>query len=276
VGWRNQGPKKVAAVLVARTLEFVFRIISRKTLTFTVGREIYNAYARSSRSVHEIAVSLVSEGDIMRGISTKIDRKRQRIRLLSVGRLALEKGVIHLIRAVGDLVANENTEISLDVVGEGEEEEGLRREVMRLGLNEYVNFWGYMDYGDKLLSMYRTCDIYILPSLTEGWPQTLFEAMACGVPVIATRVGGIPHLIDDGNNGLLVNPGSSCEISNAVRRLMNDCELRRRLVKNGFDTVTNHTLDVERRRMIRHIKQFVKKSSLQCMKRSCGHAICDS
>ncbi len=259
VGCRNRGARRILGGWVAAILDGVFRLLSRKTLTFAVGREIYNRYRKTGKSVHEVAVSLVSERDIRRTAQMRIVRNGRPIKLLSVGRLSREKGIIYLIQAVNDLVANGNIEVILEVVGEGAEGERLRREVTRLGLDECVNFLGYMKYSEALLSVYRKCDIYILPSLTEGWPQTLFEAMACGVPVIATRVGGIPHLIDHGENGLLVNPGSSKEICDGVRQLMNNSVLRDQLIKKGFDTVIGHTLDMERDRIIGHIEDDCSK-----------------
>ena len=75
--------------------------------------------------------------------------------------------------------------------------------------------------------VYRSLDLLVLPSLNEGMPMTLLEAMAAGVPVIATRVGAIPNIIDDGRNGLLIDVGDPCQIGYAIERMLSCPEERR-------------------------------------------------
>jgi glycosyltransferase involved in cell wall biosynthesis len=181
------------------------------------------------------------------------------IRLLSVGRLDPEKGTIYLLQAMSELVAKGKMEIVLNLVGNGAENQSLQYEVKKRRLEKHVHFLGYVSHGPHLLSIYRQSTVFVLPSLTEGWPQTLFEAMASGVPIVATKVGGIPYLIRDGENGLLVSPASPGEISHAVERLVSDSELRNQLITNGLSTVKKHTLEAERDRAIWRIQEFLKE-----------------
>jgi glycosyltransferase involved in cell wall biosynthesis len=257
VGYRNRGIMKILSVAAATMLEWIFRWLSRDCLTFAVGEEIFQRYRKTGKSVHKTAVSLISKKDIPDTVFERTPRDPRQTRLLSVGRLDPEKGIIYLIQAVDKLVANGNADIILDIVGTGTEENGLRWQVSKRGLAQNVHFAGYVSHGRQLLNLYRESDVYIQPSLTEGWPQTLFEAMACGVPVVATRVGGIPYLIEDGENGLLIDPASPREISDAVKRLVSDAELKDRIVRNGFVTARNHTLEVEREKMMGHINRFL-------------------
>ena len=81
--------------------------------------------------------------------------------------------------------------------------------------------------------------------------------MVCEVPIVATNVGGVSNLIQDGENGLLVNPSSPREICEAVKRIVSDPELRKRLVTNGLATVKSHTLQAERDRMMVQIKSLL-------------------
>ena len=81
--------------------------------------------------------------------------------------------------------------------------------------------------------------------------------MACRIPIIATKVAGIPYLIEDGENGLLINPASPREIRHAIERLVDNPELRSRLVAKGLATVRNHTLEAERDRMIIKIQPLL-------------------
>jgi len=260
---RNRGVKKIFAMGVAVVLEHIFQRLAENCLTFTVGEEMYNAYHRKGSQVHQISVSLVSERDIEDTIRIKNCELHKPMRLLNVGRLDAEKGVHFLIEAFEELIRHKRLDAVLRIVGKGirdDEERKLRTKVEECQLTEHVQFLGYVAHGPELLRLYRESDIFILPSLTgEGFPQTLFEAMAFGVPIIATRVAGIPHLIEHGESGLLVGTASSKAICEAVERLACDSKLRHRLVRNGLNTVRNHTIDVERDQMMTHIRRLLEE-----------------
>src|SRR5262249_34526895 len=80
---------------------------------------------------------------------------------------------------------------------------------------------------------YQALDVFALSSVREGLPNVVLEAMALEVPVVATRIAGLPHLIRDGNNGLLVAPGRVDELAQALRRLLGDAELRGQFAEKG-------------------------------------------
>src|SRR5581483_5428280 len=123
----------------------------------------------------------------------------------------------------------------------GPDEIGERAELVRLaqdlGLGERVEFVGPVyDYQD-LLAYYRAADLFVLPSLQEGFPRVIYEAMTQGLPVIATAVGGIPEVVVEGESGLLVPPGSESALAQAIDRLLSDGELRRRVIRGGYAKV---------------------------------------
>jgi glycosyltransferase involved in cell wall biosynthesis len=228
-----------------------------------VGREIYELYRRTGGPVCQAMVSLISDEDILdvRKTEEEVANEPPRfMRILNVGRLDPEKGTVYLIRAVHELVRSGWRSLRLDLVGTGREEGALRREVEKLGLTEHVRFMGYIPYGPGLLAVYRASDVFVLPSLTEGFPQALLEAMACGVPVVATRVGGVAGLVEDGRNGLLVDPASPGQICSALRRLKLDGELRRGMAINGVETAKNHTVESETRRIVDRLCTFFRST----------------
>ena len=258
----NRGIRRYFAMAAVRVLQYASRKLARRNFTFTVGREMYDIYKKRGCLVYETRVSLISDKDIEDTLRTKTGSFDKPVRLLSVGRLDPEKGLHFLIQAVDELIKQKRLDVVLQIAGKGykgEEERKLHEEVEKRQLTGYVHFLGYVSFGPRLLKLYRESDIFVLPSLTgEGVPQALFEAMACGLPIIATKVAGIPHLIRDTENGLLINAGSPEEISGAVKRLIEDSELRNRLIENGFSTVKNHTLEAERDRMMRHVQEFLQ------------------
>ena len=111
------------------------------------------------------------------------------------------------------------------------------------GLSRHVEFTGYVPFGPQLESQYRSSDIFVLPSLSEGFPRVIVEALAFGLPVVTTTVGGIQHLLRDSYDALLVEPGSPLQLAKAIKRLNDDNNLRRKLIKNGFKTALDMTAE---------------------------------
>lgn len=151
----------------------------------------------------------------------------------SAGRLSAEKGFDILIRSVDQLL-HEGRDVQLLVVGEGEQAAALRALVNQLGRPERVQLLGYRA---DLRELYEAMDVFALSSLREGLPNVLLEAMAMEVPVVATRIAGIPRLIRDDVVGQLVEAGDVAQLTHALGRMQDDAERRQRLARAGLETV---------------------------------------
>ena len=151
--------------------------------------------------------------------------------ILTVGRLVPVKGLQVLIGAL-DRLASQNRDVRLRIAGDGEERRNLEKEVARRGLGEKVVFEGWRS-PEQLRALYSETDIFALTSFAEGVPVVLMEAMAMEIPCVATWITGIPELIRDEIDGLLVPPANVEELARALARLMDDCNLRLRLGKSG-------------------------------------------
>ena len=247
---RTQGLGKAMAMATAILLERCDRALAMTHPTFTVGDEMYRLYKRNDNPVFRATVSLISTKDVMTGRKRETTSNNE-VKLLSVGRLDPEKGLTYLVKAVYKLINEVGIEVTLTIVGTGSEENRLKQEVASLGLDRHVRFLGYIPFGPKLLELYKESDLFLLPSLTgEGLPQVLLEAMACGIPVVATRVAGIPRLISSGENGLLVGSGGVNQLTKAVCQLVEDKVLREKIRENGFRTAREHTIEAEVERIM--------------------------
>jgi glycosyltransferase involved in cell wall biosynthesis len=120
----------------------------------------------------------------------------------------------------------------LTLVGDGPKRAEFEALAARLGVADRVTFTGAVGQ-DQIRPIYRSADIFCLPSMAEGLPVVLMEAMAFEVPVIATRAFGIPELIEDGRSGLLVSPGRVDLVVDAIERLLRDPDLRQRIGQEG-------------------------------------------
>ena len=141
-------------------------------------------------------------------------RPGQRV-ILSVGRLSHEKGQADLIRAFSSL----RDRARLVIVGDGPDRSSLERLTRTLGLEDAVTFAGLRA---NVAPFYAMTDVFVLPSLSEGSPNALLEAMACSLPVVATRVGGVPEIASDGSTALLVPPRQPLAMAGAIVRLLDD------------------------------------------------------
>lgn len=149
----------------------------------------------------------------------------------TVGRLAPEKNQALLIRALaGELGPRQR----LILVGDGAERSSLETLSRDLHLEGFVRFTGARDDVARLLSAF---DVFALSSRSEGLPLVLLEAQACALPVVSTRVGGIPDLVDDGQTGLLTAPGNEAAFGAALRTLRLDPLQCERLGRAGHDRV---------------------------------------
>lgn len=151
--------------------------------------------------------------------------------LLFVGRLAEKKGVGYLIQALPGL-RSLWAGLELWIIGTGHEENRLRAQAQEFGVNEAVRFAGRVANKD-LPTYYRAADVLVLPSIIsatgdeEGMPVVLLEALAAGCPVVATRTGGTPELIRDGENGFLVEPADPDSLADGIRRALSASDVAR-------------------------------------------------
>jgi glycosyltransferase involved in cell wall biosynthesis len=154
----------------------------------------------------------------------------------AVGRLSEEKAYDLLIRAVDRLIGDGH-DVALLIVGEGNQRAKLEALRTELGRGDRIRLLGFQS---DVIPLYEAMDLFVLSSLREGLPNVVLEAMALEVPVVATRIAGIPRLIEDCRNGLLVEPGSIDALAEAITRTINDPGLRLLLQWEGRTTVESH------------------------------------
>jgi len=158
--------------------------------------------------------------------------------VLAVGRLSREKGHRDLMEALALLrESNPELKFKLLVVGEGPEQERLGQAVETRGLSARVRFIGHVE---DVAPYYAIADVLALPSHSEGSPNVLLEAMAAGVPVVATSVGGVPEIAIDDESALLVPAHEPRLFANALRRILADADLAQNIRANAKVRVASH------------------------------------
>lgn len=216
--------------------EMFIRADGRLAMTHTIARhyskgrcEEFQCYAETSIGNEDLC-------------EVRNDDLNDPVNVLAVGRLVPYKGHRFLIEAVARLVRS-GVRVRLCIAGAGPELEHLRNLADEFGVGAAVNFLGFVTNGPRLWAVYRNADIFVHPSLTEALPMALLEAMANGVPVIASSAGGMPDLIAHGTSGLLVKPGDVDELTCAITRLIQDRRLRSELIRGGLDVASKFTVE---------------------------------
>lgn len=154
-------------------------------------------------------------------------------KILYAGRLSREKGLRVLVEAA-KLVLDEAPGVEFVILGEGPERPFLLRRIAQLGLQKRVILPGFVKDISRILNEVKLC---VLPSFTEGMPLFLLEACASRKPIVATRVGGVPEIVQDGITGFLVEPGKPMELAAKIKTILADPEKGREMGEAGYRRV---------------------------------------
>lgn len=158
-----------------------------------------------------------------------------------VGGLGNEKGIDLLLRAI--LIIKEKIpNIYVYIAGRGSRETDLKKLAKELNIEESVKFLGFIS-NEKKYTYYKAADVCAIPSRLENEPIVLLEAMACGTPVVASNVGGIPFVVEDGKTGLIVEPENIGDLADKIVTLLKDEKLRRKIGEAGQEKVKEFAWD---------------------------------
>jgi glycosyltransferase involved in cell wall biosynthesis len=158
-------------------------------------------------------------------------------RIITTSRLASKNGIDILLRAI-KLLQTDFPQIQCDIVGEGDERESLVSLANDLDIQDSVNFIGFIPHEQIPQALWQS-DIFVRPSRTEGMGNAFIEALAAGLPIIGTPIGGIPEIIDDRKTGLFVNPEDPSDVAEKIRMLINQPSLSDEIIRNGRQLVAD-------------------------------------
>jgi glycosyltransferase involved in cell wall biosynthesis len=218
-------------------LDAAWRALGRRVPVTVVGEELERRYGGPRPGVLSMQISLVRDADV--ADAPRVDLPESGVELLTVGRIDVEKNPLLLVDALADLGPGWR----LTWVGTGPLAEAVAQRAREHGVA--VELPGFVAPGPDLVARYRAADAFVHVALTEGVPQVLMEAMATGLPVVATAVGGVASALRDGEAGLLVPPDDRGALVAAVRELAADREGRAARATRGLDLARARTLEAE-------------------------------
>jgi glycosyltransferase involved in cell wall biosynthesis len=222
--------------LMKKLDEEAVRHYFRQTDVILCNSEYTRQQALTIRGVRPDKVKIVYCGHDEFEIKNHERKAKDKICILFVGQIKAYKGIDYLLKAVS-LLSNNN--FIVNIVG------NIRADVNYYGhitsliekffIKDKVVFHGHINNREKLSKFYTEADIFVLPSLVEGFAIVLLEAMSFGLPIVATNAGAIPELVKDNENGFLVPPADAKALAIALNRLMDSLELREKLGANGLN-----------------------------------------
>ena len=246
------GQKLLKVNLFKKMISWIFIMVNekqqneaiKKCLTFVNSKLLLQKYKGKSLRLVEVKTTTLTEQDFF---SREDTCRNSIIQLLYTGRLDMSKGILELLLAC-QLLSKDNIDYRLNVVGWEENikspvENFIKAKSLELGIKDNVIMHGKKEAGPELNKMYQLADIYILPSYHEGFPRTIWEAMANSLPVISTNVGSIPYFLKNEKHALLIEPKKTTELYEAIQKILNNHEMRRLIIEKSFDYVQDVTLE---------------------------------
>lgn len=183
---------------------------------------IKNAVTFPKLTVEEIKQKRIS-------VRQRYNINREEVFIGYIGRLSEEKGIRYLLKA-GSILRRQALSIKIVLIGEGPERERLEELSCKEGLTQQVIFAGFQK---DAVSLLPALDIFVLPSLTEGTPMAILEAMSYGLPIVASRVGDLPKIISHEEDGILIDPGDSQGIGEGILQIVKDKDLKNNISVNA-------------------------------------------
>jgi glycosyltransferase involved in cell wall biosynthesis len=175
--------------------------------------------------------------------------------IVSTGRLAKQKGFEYLIEAAKSVI-EKYPHVFIFIAGTGKLEDTLKRQINRLELDNNVHLLGFHKNISELLN---AADLFVLPSLYEGMPNSLMEALAHGIPAISTRVNGVEELMNDGEHGFIVESKNVLSLERAMEQLIVDTELKKKGQRGAQHVKEKFSIDKMVNKLEKHLLQQLSK-----------------
>ena len=233
--------------IVANFLEKLQQPIIKNSIPVSAGIELTKKYVHLNKIYPYFSTTHTKIHKIDKNLLDKIH-------FLFVGRLENLKRIEDAILALKIMIDKGLNDFIFHIVGEGKEKQRLQELINNLELNKNVKFYGYISDANRMEELYSISHIFLFPSISEGTPKVLAEAMSFGtIPIAVKTTGSISSIIKHKQNGFLVGAKSPKEIAKYIEELLNDKNLYTTMVENCYEYAQEHTLQKEVEKMWKHI-----------------------
>lgn len=254
-GWNLQFEKRIDEKYVS----FFQKTIGKAKKIFVLSSDFEKKLLEWGYQGKVVVSTTTVNANLFNGTTFKkpINDASSTLRILFLSRLIKEKGIYEMINAFENLIA-EKINVQLIIAGNGQELENLKALVAN---NESIILTGHVE-GQKKIDLYENCDVYCLPSYSEGLPTSVLEAMSFGKPVITTPVGGLKSFFQDSKMGFFVRAESSTDLEEKLKVLLIDKSLRNKIGAFNYNYAHEHIMsDKVAQKILNELKPFLKLTS---------------
>jgi glycosyltransferase involved in cell wall biosynthesis len=216
-------------------------MIKTSNATLAHGQELAELYGSKNSQVVRIISSTIHDTDVASCIA---ESGKEECQFLYVGRFELSKGLFELLHAAKAL-KDENMNFLIRMAGDGPRLDYFKNIGNELGINDRIEYLGWVGY-EGLKEIYRTSDAFVFPSYSETGPKVVIESMANGLPVIVTKVGSVPVVMEDQKTGFIIPVKDIPALKNALRKMILERDLRRAMAQSCLIRARQFTMESER------------------------------
>lgn len=229
-----------------------FLSVYSSTYVFVAGRELLFNLQKYNKNISELSPMInFNSNDIFLRNDTF---RSEKINIIFVGYLTKLKGIIYLLEAFKK-ITKDNNNCFLNIVGDGELYDSLTYKYK----NKNIIFHGYVNNKEKLSELYKNSDVFVFPSLSEGFPRVIYEAMLHSIPIITTDVGGLKHFLINYRDAIIIDKKSSDAICTAFFQLKNNESLRKKIISNARNKVVKTLKTTAIEQYIKTIKKITEE-----------------
>ena len=237
--------KNQAIKFLSYLVDFSIKHLYPKASLIVNSQVLLEKYSPFYQNTKLVRTSTIFSKDIL------IDKLyvKRKFRILFVGRVDYSKGIYELVKAFRVCfnlgIAQKLTIVGKVIINGIDVKSKVERDFGHFDFFKYIDFAGPVYDESQLREIYLNSDLFVLPSKSEGFPRVFWEAFACGLPVITTKVGGIPYVLQNYRNALFIDKGESTEIIETIKKLFSDDSLYCSLVKNSRELAFSSTVEVQ-------------------------------
>lgn len=252
-------PRETVAIMLPRLkwfgnliAKYCTKIASRADKAFFISNALRNIYGDVQRGDIVCNESRVTKDMIVSDYSSNTHKPP---RVVYVGRLSIEKGLLVLLEAIAKVT--KKIRVELWIIGAGSLRNEMEDLADKLGISENLKWFGWLRWGPQLFEKIGQADTLVLPSFSEGLGLVLVEAMSQGLVVVASSVGGIPEILEDGQAGILIPPGNVRELSKAIMLSVTDIARRDYFIKKGLLQAQKNSLEKQTGKLVKEISKLI-------------------
>ena len=231
-------------------------------LVYVYSNELSNRFRKSNSNVKIMRTPHVSLGDFFHRTDTC---QSEEVKLLRVCRLIPSKGLEHLLECLA-LLHSQNITAKLEIIGKERYPiylSKLKKLTEKLEIQDHVKFTGWVPY-NRTKEVFLRNDIQVISSISEGMPRCIIEGAARGLPLVSTNAGGCADILSHEKNALVVPSGNPVSMAKAIVRVIKNPELRRELIKNGYELARSSSFEVLGKQFLDEIREVVPQIRTEC------------